>query len=217
VKALANRFVLAAFLVAAFAAVSFAGPRPRRPGQTAVPKITLQQIAQGKTFGVSNAPIRIDAYTDFECPHCQDLYLNTLRPLIDEYVSSGKVYLVDHDFPFHPYSRIAAYYADAAAAIGRFSPVAQALFLHQSEWSYTGKVEPIVAAVLSPAKMKIVQALAQTSVVHQAVQDDYNQGMHLGVNQTPTMFITHNGQKMPIVGFVSYPILRRYIDALLHQ
>jgi len=88
----------------------------------APPKVTAAQIAAGKTYGVKDAPIRIDEYSDFECPHCQDLYMNTLRPLIDDYVSNGKVYLVHHDFPLpmHTYARVAAYYADAAAAVGRF-------------------------------------------------------------------------------------------------
>ena len=185
----------------------------------AAPKVTAAQIAAGKTYGVKNAPIRIDEYSDFECPHCQELYMNTLRPLIDEYVSSGKVYLVHHDFPLpmHTYARVAAYYADAAAAVGRFAQVEQAIFVHQAQWAPTGKVEPIVAAALSPAKMKEVQALAQTSEVHAAVQADLTQGQQLGIDQTPTMYITYKGKRTPIVGVVSYPILRGYLDALLRE
>jgi protein-disulfide isomerase len=191
----------------------------RRPVAATAPKVTAAQIAAGKTYGVKDAPIRIDEYSDFECPHCQDLYMNTLRPLIDEYVSSGKVYLVHHDFPLpmHTYARQAAYYADAAAAIGRFAQVEQALFVHQSQWAMNGKVEPVVAAALSPAKMKEVQDLAQTSVVKDAVQGDVTHGQQLGINETPTMFITFRGKRTPIIGVVSYPILRGYLDALLHE
>ena len=214
---LTKRLGILVLLVAGLGMVGIA--QASRGAAVAAPKVTAAQIAAGKTYGVQDAPIRIDEYSDFECPHCQDLYLNTLRPLIDEYVSSGKVYLVHHDFPLpmHPYARVAAYYADAAAAVGRFAQVEQALFLHQNEWAATGKVEPIVAAALSPAKMKEVEALEQTSVVRNAVQQDVLQGERLGIDETPTMYITHNGQRTPIVGVVSYPILRRYIDALLHQ
>lgn len=191
------------------------GRKARATAQTT----TVEKIVAGKSFGVKSAPIRIDEFSDFECPHCQDLYLNTLRPLIDDYVSSGKVYLVHHDFPLpmHLYSRVAADYADAAAAVGRFPQVEQALFVHQAEWAVTGKVEPVVVAALSPAKAKQVEALAETPAVKAAVDADIRQGDALHIDETPTLFITHNGHRTPIIGMVSYPVLRRYLDALLHQ
>lgn len=213
VLGLATALVIAGFGVSANARIH------RDPGQTAIPQVTLQQIEAGKTFGIKTAPIRIDTYTDFECPHCQALYETVLEPLINDYVSNGKVYLVDHDFPLpmHPYAKIAAYYADAAAAIGRFPQVQQALFVHQAQWAATGKIEPVVAAVLSPAKAKEVEALEKSPVVHAAVQHDVERGQSLGIDETPTMYITHDGHRTPIIGDVSYPILRRYLDALLHQ
>ncbi len=188
-------------------------------GRVPLPRVTPQTIAAGKTYGIQSAPVRIDEFSDFECPHCQRLYLNTLRPLINQYVANGKVFLVHHDFPLpmHTYARQAAYYADAAAAIGKLGPVEQALFLHQDQWASNGKIEPFVAAVLSPVQAKQVEELAQTAIIHDAVQNDVTLGDHLGINETPTMFITYKGKRMPIIGDVSYPILRGYIDALLRQ
>ncbi|MDE3137645.1 MAG: thioredoxin domain-containing protein [Acidobacteriota bacterium] len=213
-----NVLGMMALLAAGFAASASAQVR-HRPVASTVPKVSAVQIAAGKTYGVKDAPIRIDEYSDFECPHCQELYMNTLRPLIDEYVSGGKVYLVHHDFPLpmHTYARQAAYYADAAAAVGRFAQVEQALFVHQAQWAMNGRVEPVVASALSPEKMKQVEALAQTGVVKGAVQADVTQGQQLGINETPTMYITYRGKRTPIIGVVSYPILRGYLDALLRQ
>lgn len=190
-----------------------------RPAPPVLPRVTAAMIAAGKTYGVQTAPIRIDEYSDFECPHCQHLYLDTLRPLINEYVADGKVYLVHHDFPLpmHTYARQAAYYADAAAAIGKFEPVEAAIFLHQDQWAVNGNVEPFVAAALSPTQAKEVEELSKTSVVRDAVQADVLHGEKLGIDETPTMFITYKGHRTRIVGAVSYSILRRYLDALLHQ
>jgi protein-disulfide isomerase len=206
-------------LLAAGLAVTASAQVRHRPVAATAPKVTAAQIAGGKTYGVKDAPIRIDEYSDFECPHCQELYMNTLRPLIDGYVSGGKVYLVHHDFPLpmHTYARQAAYFADASAAVGRFAQVEQALFVHQAQWAMNGQVEPVVAAALSTEKMKQVEALAQTSVVKDAVQADVMEGQHLGINETPTMYITYRGKRTPIIGVVSYPILRGYLDALLRQ
>jgi len=213
-----NRLWIAILLLGtcAMAASAVAG---RVPSSRSMPKVTAQMIAAGKTYGVQSAPIRIDEFSDFECPHCQNLYLNTLRPLIDQYVANGKVYLVHHDFPLpmHSYARQAAYYADAAAAIGKFEPVEQAIFLHQDQWAGNGKVFPFIAAVLTTAQAREVEEMSKTSVVRDAVQGDVTQGNRLGINETPTMFITYKGRRMPIVGDVSYPILRRYLDALLRQ
>ena len=193
----------------------------RSGGSPAVPmpKVTAAMIAAGKTYGISTAPIRIDEYYDLECPHCQNLYLNTLLPLINQYVANGQVYLVQHDFPLpmHTYAKEAAYLADAAAAIGKLEPVETSLFQHQDQWASTGNVFPFVAAVLSPTQAREVQELAQTSLVHQAVQADINQGNALGIDETPTMFITYKGKRTPVIGDISYSILRGYLNAMLHQ
>jgi protein-disulfide isomerase len=219
VKVMRNRFWLVVLLVAGLGVSASAQARHRSRAASARVQLTQEKIAAAKTYGVTSAPIRIDEFSDFECPHCRELYLETLRPLIDDYVANGKVYIVHHDFPLpmHQYSRVAAYYVDAAAVIGRFERVEQAVFLHQAEWATTGKVEPFVAAVLSPAEWKRVQELAQTEEIKAAVQHDVTLGQQLNVNETPTMYITHKGQRTPIVGDVSYPILRRYLDALLRQ
>lgn len=182
-------------------------------------KINPAEIAAAETYGEKSAPIRIDEYSDFECPSCRALYMETLRPLIDEYVSSGKVYLVHHNFPLsiHQYSQQAAEYADAAAAIGRFERVEEVLFTKQPQWAADGKLQPVVAAVLTPAEAKQVDELARTTEIVSMVQQDVQRGMQLGIQQTPTMFIAHKGQSQRITGLVSFPILRRYLDALLQQ
>ncbi len=192
---------------------------PAGAGAQRRPAVSVAQIAQGKALGVASAPIKIEDFTDFECPACRDLYMKTLRPLIQQYVSGGKVYLVHHDFPLpmHPYSLKAAYYADAAAAIGEFAPVEDALFTHQPQWSGNGNIRPVLAAVLSPSQLRKVDELAKTPEVHQAVQQDVDLGMSRGVHETPTIYITYKGKRVPVIGAVSYAILRRYLDALLRQ
>ena len=76
-----------------------------------------------KTLGSRSAPITIEVFSDFQCPACKSLYEQTLRPVIDNYVATGKVYLIHRDFPLdqiHKHSRTAARYANAAARLGKF-------------------------------------------------------------------------------------------------
>ncbi|HVB98203.1 MAG TPA: thioredoxin domain-containing protein [Candidatus Dormibacteraeota bacterium] len=193
--------------------------RQSRPSGDPPPAIPAAQIAQGKALGVQAAPIKIEDFTDFECPACRALYMQTLHPLIEKYVSSGKVYLVHHDFPLpmHPYSHKAAYYADAAAAIGEFAPVENALFTHQPQWSSNGHIQPVLATVLSPADLRKVDELEKTPEIRGAVERDVELGTRRGVHETPTIYITYKGKRTPVIGVVSLPILERYLDALLRQ
>lgn len=199
------------------------GAQVRRSGRVkpvaGAPRATVAQIDQGKTYGVKSAPVRIDEFSDFECPACRALYMETLRQLIDQDVSRGTVYLVVHDFPLqmHPYSHQAAYYADGAAAIGRFGAVELALFTHQPEWAANGKIQPYLAAALSPTELKQVEELSRTKEVQDAVQADVQLGQQANVRQTPTMFVTYKGRRTPLVGVISYSILHNYISALLQQ
>jgi protein-disulfide isomerase len=212
-----NKFLVLGLLATGFAATSVA--QPRRAANPPNARIDIAEIGRNKSLGVPTAPIKIEDFTDFECPACRELYMETLRPLINDYVATGKVYLVHHDFPLdmHPYSHKAAYYANAAAAIGKFEPVERALFEHQPEWQTDGKIIPFLATVLNPEQLKQVEELARAREIQDAVQQDVRLGQQMNVRQTPTMFITYKGKRTPVVGVVQYSILRGYLGALLRQ
>jgi protein-disulfide isomerase len=181
-------------------------------------KISLDEIAAGKAMGSKNAPIRLEDFTDFECPACKYLFEHTMKTVREDYVSTGKVYLIHHDFPLamHKYSKEAAHWADAAAAIGKFEPVASALYAQQETWGVSGNIEATVAGVLSPAELKKVKALVNTPEIEDAVQRDITLGNQRGVNQTPSMFVTQNGKVIPLPpGPTPYPLLKQYLDYLL--
>src|SRR5580700_6511926 len=123
----------------------------------------VTDIDPHKAFGSKNAPITMEVFSDFQCPACKTLFTSTNRQLMDNYVSTGKVYLIHRDFPLpmHAYSRVAARYARAAAEIGRIEPVEKTLFENQEKWEQSGDVDGTVAAVLSSADMTKVRALVK--------------------------------------------------------
>jgi len=175
--------------------------------------------APGKALGSNTAPITIELFSDFECTHCATFYRETLQALVHDYVNTGKVYLIHREFPLpgHKYSRQAAYYATAAASIGRYEEVAGALFLKQAWWSANGEIEKVVATVLTAAELAKVRKLALDPQIEAAVQKDFDAGAQAGVNQTPTMIVTHRLRTYPLSGSVSYSMLRRLLDGLLSQ
>ncbi len=182
-------------------------------------KAAAAEMVHLKALGTKTAPIMMEVFSDYQCPACRQLYQQTLRPLMENYVSAGKVYLVHRDFPLpgHKYSREAARYANAAARIGQFEKVEEALYAKQDVWSVDGNLEAVVAAVLTPAQMKQVRQLVQNGQLDAAIEKDVSLGNQAQVRQTPTSIITHGGQSYPVVGVVTYPILRRFLDQLLGQ
>ena len=143
-----------------------------------------------KALGSPTAPITIDLYADFQCPHCKDFHDEAVGPLIADYVNTGKVYLVRHYFVLKfPYSRLSAQYACAAERIGKYNPVAEILFKTQQTWGQSGKVDEVVSSVLSPADAAKVRSLAKDPSVDAEIEKDTQIGIGHNVNQTPTVFI----------------------------
>jgi protein-disulfide isomerase len=163
--------------------------------------------------------VRIDVFSDFECPACKSLAEGTLRRIKDEYALKGRIRLVHHDFPLpqHKHATQAAVLAAAAERFGKFDQVAEALFRQQESWSRTGRVEEAVDSVLTPEERKRIREIAKDPAITAAIQRDIELGRRTNVKSTPTMIITHNGQPNPVVGVVSYPILSRLLDQLLAE
>ncbi|HYL63281.1 MAG TPA: thioredoxin domain-containing protein [Candidatus Methylomirabilis sp.] len=190
-----------------------------------------------KSLGSPNAPIKLEVFDDYECPACDSFYEQTLKILINDYVASGKVYLIHRDFPLsiHKYSRQAARWVNAAARIGKFETVERALFDNQMAWSEYGTenpqgiIKPIVQGALTPVEFQRVERIMQgcesdshdelkTCAVDSAIQHDLAMGQLLPVMQTPTFVVTCRGKKYPpTAGIVNWPILKQYLDALLNS
>jgi protein-disulfide isomerase len=180
---------------------------------------TVPDVDPHVSTGSKTAPIIMEVFSDFQCPACKTLFMTTNRQVMDNYVSTGKVYLIHRDFPLpmHAHSQVAAQYSRAAAQIGKFEPVEQALFQNQEKWEQTGDVDGTVAAVLSSAEMVKVRAVVKAGTVNAAIQKDVALGHFYNVNQTPTTVFHSKGQTFPYSGVMSYEILRNFLDQLAAQ
>lgn len=195
------------------------------PSVTPQKKVTAAQIESAKTLGTKTAPIQFEIFSDFQCPACKSFFLSASHRLVEDYCSAGKIYLVHHDFPMttipsHIHSEEAARWANAAAAIGKFHEVESALYTHQESWEVTGKIQEVLADVLSPSDLKRVRALVDDTEVKAALQHDRDLGNANNVDTrgTPSIFVTHNGHRelLPPSG-VSYNLLKPYLDYLLQH
>lgn len=193
-----------------------------------------------KALGNKNAPITMEVFSDYQCPSCGNFFENTLRPMINEYVAQGKVYLIHHDFPLqmHTHSGEAARWANAAAKIGEFQEVDAALFDNQAAWTASGDLAKYVAAAMSSADFKRVETILKTCTspaptsrvdgsapqadracpVDTYIVQDIILGYQVPVKATPTFIVRYKGQSYPASsGIVTWPILKQFFDSLLSQ
>jgi protein-disulfide isomerase len=174
---------------------------------------------EGKSVGNPAAPLRMDLYSDFTCPHCRVLHEETLPKIMADYVTPGKAYLVFHEFtltgPGHEHSKTASLYAAAAERVGKYQQVCDALFQTQTSWAVSGKVWETVSTVLSPVEQKKVQALFKDPAVAAEVQHDLELGMAAHVDRTPTLVMTRKGKETPWSSWTDYGLFKSMVDLLL--
>jgi protein-disulfide isomerase len=194
-----------------------ADPAPASPAPQAMQGVT--DIDPHQAEGSKNAPIIMEVFSDYQCPACKQLFTSTDRLVVDNYVITGKVFLIHRDFPLpmHAYSRVAARYARAAAQLGKLEPVERALFQTQEKWEISGDVDGTVASALTPAEMAKVRALVKGGTMDALIDKDAALGQIYHLNQTPTTVLHSKDQTYPIVGVVSFDVLHNFLDQLLSQ
>jgi protein-disulfide isomerase len=214
--ALLGVFSVAMVLTSVFTNHPARAAQPVSMPQTAA---SIPDVDPHEALGSKNAPVVVEVFSDFQCPACKTLFVSTNRQLMDNYVSSGKVYLIHRDFPLpmHAHSKVAAQYSRAGAQIGKLEPVEEVLFQNQEKWEQTGDVDGTVASVLSPSEMAKVRALVKAGSLDAAIAKDQALGQVYRVNQTPTTIFHANGQTFPYAGVMNWEILKQFLDQLLSQ
>ncbi|MBI3934474.1 MAG: thioredoxin domain-containing protein [Acidobacteria bacterium] len=166
------------------------------------------------------APIKIEVFSDYQCPACRAFYLSTMKMVLPEYADAGKACVVYREFPLamHSHARQAARYGHAAMRVGirQWAQVTDALFTNQDTWAASGDIQSVVAKALGPADLDALQKeLKTTAALDAAIDSDIALGTQRGVNSTPTFFVTANGKTEKIAAAVQYSILKRYLESLL--
>jgi protein-disulfide isomerase len=180
---------------------------------------TIPATAEQSLGGALDAPIRIDVFSDFQCPACGVLYLETIRQVLKEYASLNKVCVVYHEFPLagHTHAREAAKWSLAVQKIGKrqWQAVVDALYSHQGDWSQSGKVESTVAAVLSPDEYMTAKKHLLSPEIEQTIERDIALGKQRQVESTPTMFLYALGREQKVEGGLPYPVLKGFFDRIV--
>jgi protein-disulfide isomerase len=167
------------------------------------PAFSISTVDQ-PSLGSAVAPVTIVAFTDYECPSCAAIH-PVLERLVKEY--GDRVRLVTRDFPLNQHAEAfkAAEAAEAAREQGRYWEYAQLLMRNQSALSVDNL--KTYASELALDRPRFDSAL-DSGKFAEMVQRDIEEGMKLGINATPTVFI--NGRR---VSAKSYDELKANVEA----
>lgn len=104
-------------------------------GSTASAPESFGGIPQdGQTLGSASAPVTIDLYENFLCPHCRDFAVEMLPHVVADYVTPGRAKIRFHDVALGPPAAQLAHEAgECAADQGKFWPAYDAIYAHFSD------------------------------------------------------------------------------------
>lgn len=137
------------------------------------------------SLGSANAPVTIIEFTDYQCPACAAMQ-PSIEKLIKEY--EGKVRLVVRDFPLeqHENAYKAAEAAEAAREQGKYWEYVALLMRNQTKLDVASLKEYASQTALDRQKF---DAALDSGKFADAVSRDLRDGMRVGVNGTPTLFV----------------------------
>ena len=188
------------------------GTQTQTPTPGPVREVDMQELVKGKpVLGQENATVTIVEFSDFQCPFCESWFQN-VKPQLQPYIDRGEVRLVYAHFPlsFHENAEPSALASECANEQGKFWEYHDTLFENQSALDAASLKKYASDLGMDSAKFN---SCFDSSKYLSEVQAEFNEGVSLGVNGTPTFFI--NGQK--IVGAQPWTSFKSVIDAELAQ
>jgi len=183
-----------------------------------IPSIAESQRAQPPNCvgGTLNAPIKLEVYSDFQCPSCAQFFLEVITPAVREYGRSGKICVLYNEYPIpsHSYSRQAARYSLAAQRIGRtqWLAVMSALYQRQVLWGEDGDIDKALTGVVSAEDLARIKKIAAESSIDDAISRDVALGEKREVRATPTVFVTIQKKTQRVDRVLPYEVWKDFFD-----
>jgi protein-disulfide isomerase len=168
----------------------------------------------GTTMGDPNAPVVIEEFSDFQCAYCRQFFLETEKPLIDQYVSTGKVYFIHRTLGswLGPGSQYAAEAAYCAGDQDMFWEYHDALFTNQGRMKFS-PVNLIQLADSLVMDLNEFGDCVESYKYREQVKKDLTDGVSAGVRGTPSFLI--NGRL--VVGAQPFSFFQQAIETALNE
>ena len=174
------------------------------------------ELLKERVLGDPNAPVEMQEFASFTCPHCADFQTRTLPALKEKYIDTGKLKLIARDFPLDRSAAIASMVARCVPEENYF-PVTDVLFHTQRGWATAE--DPVAElkriggqAGLSPEDFDA--CLQNQDLLNGILKSRQDASTQHEINSTPT-FILNGAEK--IAGAQDVAVFEEAIDRLLSK
>lgn len=177
--------------------------------------ISLENALAERAIGSDDAPVVMHEYSSLSCGHCAKFHNETLARLKENYVDTGKLKIVFHDFPLNK----AALYGTMISRClpqNQYYNFIQLLFENQEQWAYSPDFESRLyqyAKLAGLSEKNIDQCLSNQELQKAITKNIQNAQQKWGIRSTPTFIFGDGGET--ITGAQSYAAFESKIDALL--
>ncbi len=187
--------IVVACLIALFGIFAVTSKKDSNTNTTTNSKATLSNNVTGK----NSKKVTLVEYGDFQCPACGQ-YHPIVKQLVEEY--QNDIQFQFRNFPLqtiHPNARAGARAAEAAAKQGKYWEMHNLLYEQQNAWTESNTAKAIFQGYakqlgLNTAKFDTDFASEEVNGI---ISADYNEGVKLGINSTPTFFLQGKKIKNP--------------------
>ena len=169
--------------------------------------------ATGNVLGDANAPVRVDEFSDFQCPSCGNFARRVLPQLEEKYVKTGKIKFAYNHFAFlGDESTRAAEASECASDQGKFWEYTETLFNNQAGENLGAFSDAKLEGFAQQLGLNMDQYKAcMTDRRHlEKIQRSTQYGQAQGVRGTPTLFVNGvmvNGNSLADIEKAMLPFL----------
>lgn len=203
----------------------FIYPSFKPVGSIASPPQVVRERVDFNTAGDPNAPIRIEEYSDFQCSHCRNFFLNTEEALMRSYIANGTVYFVYKSFgAFNSAeSSRAAEAAYCAGDQGKFWEMHDMIFANQTAVNAGAFSDRRLTAFAERIDLNMTEfrSCFNGGTYKDRVEQDSKEGIESGVRATPSFVLTYvvNGETKTrfIEGAQPFATFQQEIEAILAE
>ena len=180
---------------AIFIAFLFIYPMLKPVGDIADAPQVIRENVDFNAVGNPDAPIRIDEYSDFQCPYCRIFFENTEEELLASYVADGTVYFVYHSFGsfIGEESGAAAEAAYCAGDQGKFWEMHDIIFANQTGENVGAYTDRRLVAFADRLGLDMGEfnSCFDSKKYADMIDQDAKDGIQAGIQATPSFVLTY--------------------------
>ncbi len=175
-------------------------------------ELDIDALSTPRILGDINAPVKISEHSSFTCGHCGKFHATNFKKIKQEYIATGKAYIVFDDFPRNRPDLLIGAIARCVPEQSYFNFI-QLIFETQKDWiNDTNYIDYIKQnAKLAGADMSKVEACYESKELQEnmaerreAAHNDHD------VKSTPTLVINDS---VTIGGMDNYEKVKAALDA----